>query len=95
MQWKSPQCIRENHQAMLALKTLLMVFTKDGETPSTVQAILTFLFKIYDQNNLRDKMILYYAAEDANCPEFKKAVLLYFTDEEQDVLLQDKSKHTE
>lgn len=89
------QCIRENHQAMLALKTLLMVFTKDGETPSTVQAILTFLFKIYDQNNLRDKMILYYAAEDANCPEFKKAVLLYFTDEEQDVLLQDKSKHTE
>lgn len=80
------QCVKENHQAMLALKTLLLAFTKGGENEATVQAILQFLLKIYDNNNLRDKMILYYSSRDARCPELEKAITKLFSKEEQQAL---------
>ena len=80
------QCVKENHQAMLALKTLLLAFTKAGEDETTVLAILQFLFKIYDREDLHDKMILYYAAGDAHCLQLKKAIMQLFSKEEQQAL---------
>ena len=71
---------------MLALKTLLLAFTKAGEDETTVQAILQFLFKIYDREDLHDKMIMYYAAGDAHCLQLKKAIMQLFSKEEQQAL---------
>lgn len=84
------QCIREDHQAMLALKTLFLAFTADGENESIIEAILSFLYKIYNKDNLRDKMTLYYAAGDIKCPMLKDRIFKSFSKEEQRVLLQNK-----
>ncbi len=82
------QCIREDHQSMLALKTLLLAFTVNGENEPTVDAIFSFLFKVYDITKLRDKMTLYYAAGDANCPMLKDRIFRSFSEEEQKALSQ-------
>ena len=75
---------------MLALKTLFLAFTADGENESIIEAILSFLYKIYNKDNLRDKMTLYYAAGDIKCPMLKDRIFKSFSKEEQRVLLQNK-----
>lgn len=74
--------LKNDHHAMLALKTVLSVFSASIQDMSTADAVLTFLKKIYNFQNLQDKLILLYGIRDSKNQLLEAAFKPYFTEDE-------------
>ena len=79
-------CLKYDRYSMAVLSRLLQLLLPAGisQDPQTHQQVLEFLFKIYEDSSLKDKLFLIKTAQMAGCTEFEEFMSSrFFTPEEK------------